>query len=608
MYLLYCLLIFTFVYTLPALACMPKLIYSPLTAFAIPILSALLIYILTTVLIACGAFSAQTVMIVALGCGAIAIKRLISLLRHKPLSWSTLDKKIYLFHAMILLPYFIKLGTHAFDRGDEIYSWNFWALQHVFNEAIDFSHTGAPYPQLFPKLLAFCYQLLGNIELQLPVKATLIVFPWALLTGIAMTFRQQFAKSTFLYAIGFAYVLWGVGLAQFFDDGYADPIMTSALGVSAVFFWFSQHRLSRASFYFGILAVLSAWVCAHAKQAGLLWAGFALPILFLSVYRREKDKRYAMLALAAFSGAMVWIAGEGQTFHHNDGVLWLSFGERGVFKQLAHSIDRYFIHQPLLLGLFIYTCWVSQKNKILKQMLWLFLLPGWVCWFLFGAYQLRLGQHLIAFAFFMMVAAHYPFLSFATVQQRWQQKQKAIYSGLIVFSIAISSVLFIKEVYIEKNGVSLYQGGRQSLHRYFGKEADMIYQQVYLDPKKLLWVPSRYIYGLFYKHTQLTSPDYDLYAEYNTKALVDELKRKSPDYVFTVSEAVIDGPASEVLTQVIQQCPHAFQKISGPKNRFNFMTYKLNKKVLETDPCLVALQADRFPSASQLSLAPIEGR
>lgn len=612
MYLVYCLILWVFLYTLPALAMMPKLIYSPLTAFCIPIVSLFISYAIGTLLLTLGIFNTVTVTLMALVLGGVAIYRLQALFMSKPMVWPKSDRLIYLFTAVILFPFCVKLGTHGFDRGDEIYSWNFWAIQHYYNEAIDFSHTGAPYPQLFSKWLATCYRLLGNLDLQLPVKATLIVFPWAMLTAIAMTFRQQFTRHFFVFVGISIYVLFGVGLAQFFDDGYADPLMTSALIVSAVLFWQSQRRLTVASIYFALLSVICAWVCAHTKQAGLLWTGISLPVLLLLAYQTEKDKRYLILAALSCLGALLWIGGEGQQFHQNKGVIWLSFGNRGFVHQILYSINEYFVHMPALFGLFALTLWVTKDDSLLKKMVWLFMIPGWICWFLFGAYQLRLGQHLIAFAFFVVVASHFRFPTLLTLNHHWQkikafcfERQKALFAGGAAFFIVMGSVLFIKEAYLVKEGVSLYAGGRQSLHRYFGNEADYVYQTIYSDKDALLWVPTRYLYGLFYKRTQLTTPDYLIYEHYQASALVDELQRKGPDYVFTVSDAVIDGPASEILSEVVKECPSAFEKVSGPNNRFNFVTYKVDKTKLHQDPCLISLHnADRFQSSTQLSLAP----
>jgi hypothetical protein len=168
-------------------------------------------------------------------------------------------------------------------------------------------------------------------------------------------------------------------------------------------------------------------------------------------------------------------------------------------------------------------------------------------------------------------------------------RQKQFLIGSIRVSVCLALILFIKEVWYTKPGVSLYAGGRQSLQRYFGDDADYIYTTVYSDPDKLLWVPSRYLYGLFYKHTQLTTPDYLRYSPYNHAAIINELQTKLPDYVFTVSQNVIDGPASQILKEVITACPQAFERISNPQNKFSFSTYKVNKVLLAHDACLANL-------------------
>jgi hypothetical protein len=40
---------------------------------------------------------------------------------------------------------------------------------------------------------------------------------------------------------------------------------------------------------------------------------------------------------------------------------------------------------------------------------------------------------------------------------------------------------------------------------------------------------------------------------------------------------------------VIDECPMAFEKIAYSQNRFGFITYKLNKSIIQEDPCLLAV-------------------
>ncbi len=604
MYIIYCLLIWVFVYSLPSLAFFPKIITSPRTAFAVPILSVCIIYALASLFLYLGLLTTPVATGIALGLAAIAIVRVKRTIERDTFAWSSIDAFIYLFHAILLFPYFIKLGTHAFERGDEIYSWNFWAIQHYFLEPIDFSHTGAPYPQLFPKILAFCYHIVGDLELQLPVRATLIVFPFAMLTAIAMAYRQRMAAHLGTYLVLLLYVLAFVGLEQFFDDGYADPVMSGCLLVSIALFWQSQQKpdFHIKPWLLALWSVMCGITAAHAKQPALLWVLFSLPLLLSFTVKGQPKLPFRALALVLIAGGLWWVLGEGREFHHNRGVLWLSIKDRDLFSQLLFSINKYFIHQPFLFILFVVS-WISCKtDRTLRNIVVFFMIPSMLCWFFFGAYHLRLGQHLIALAFFVIAASGYALPAKVTSWEGWQRfwtwlahRQKQCFVGIVGVSVIMGGLLFVQGAWVEKGRISLYSGGRLSLQRYFGKDADFIYSKVYSDPNALLWVPSRYIYGLFYKHTQLTTPDYPRYVNYNQAALVDELRRKNPDYVFTVSENVIDGPASAQLISLIGACPNAFDKVAYAPNRFSFVTYKINKKTLQQDACLnKVIEAEGF--------------
>lgn len=596
MYLIFCFILFTFVYFLPALALFPEIVFSARTAFAIPILSTLLVYGLGSGLIAFGAFNATAVSFCVLFLGIIACCRFKRALSSHSFHWSSQQKLLYGLHLIVFIPYFVKMGTHTFDRGDELYSWNFWAIQHYFHLPLDFSHTGATYPQLFPKLLAFCYHLLGSVDLQLAVKGMLVIFPLAMLIGISMANERLKKTDLGCYAFLLAYVLAGARLTEFFNDGYADPLMTSALIASVVLFWQSQQKTCLTHFTaikLATLSVLCAVVCAHAKQAGLLWTLFSLPILLIYAYSQSKNTHYLILSLCSLLGGLIWFLGEGATFYQNDGVIFLSQGQRSIVSQFAYAVNKYFIEKPLLFLLFLMAIYSSFHHKILRLMMWVFMLPSLVLWFIFGAYQLRLGQHLIAFSFFVIVASQFVLPQ----KQQWQKyfywcwpQRKVLALVGTLFSLSIATFYFTKALWFEGGGLHLFAGGRQSLYRYFEEDSNYIYQTLYSNPNVLLWVPSRYLYGLFYQHTKLTMPDYRRYGQYSKSALIEEFTLKNPDYVFTVGKYVVDGPASQVLSELIQECPLAFERVSTAKNKFGFTTYKIDSVIFLQDPCLKQLR------------------
>ena len=611
MFVFYCAVLAIFAYIIPALAFFPRLLIHPRLFTLTPIISALIIYLIVSFLLAYGIYQRSSVIFLSLFLIIVAGIRIKKQIQSDKHYWSSSSRIYYVFHALLLLPFFIKLATHGFDRGDEIYSWNFWAIQHYLSIPIDISHTGAPYPQLLPKLLSYCYQLLGDLELQLPVKSLLIVFPYMMLNAIASLLSFNSRRYILFYVLGLMFVLFGCHLSQFFDDGYADPLMASSLVISAVCYW-QYHRwmgirnrynkpmkridsISLSYLFFSYLAAMTAFL---SKQPGLLWTGvLSILTIFSLITHNRKTLSSIIIPIILIASLLLavclWLLTEGHQFQANQGVIWLSKGERNIFTQLILSSYQYLILQPALLVLFVTTYLMSKKNGLLNKIFWLFLMPAILFWFILGAYQLRLGQHLIIFAWFMVVASHFNGQSFPYAKRLEEfgnpmlnlgvkilDYPKSLTTMLCVLSLSISFMLWYKVCFVEHKHVSLYQGGRLALSRYFGTDSDWIYQNIYKNERLLLWVPSRYLYGLFYPHTQLTTPDYKRYTDYDGQALIDELLRKRPNYVFTVNQAIIDGPAASVLNQLVRQHPDVFEVVAQAPNRYDFVTYRFHHEKL----------------------------
>ncbi|MCS5709227.1 hypothetical protein CC99x_009950 [Candidatus Berkiella cookevillensis] len=605
MFVVYCLILAICVYFAPALALFPKLALHPRLFVLTPMISALIVYLLVSFFLILGFYEQSTVIMASVILCSIAVFRVRRNFQTVQHYWSKSACKLYFFHAVVLLPFFIKLATHGFDRGDEIYSWNFWAIQHYLSIPIDISHTGAPYPQLLPKLLSYCYQLLGDLSLQLPVKSLLILFPFMMLNAIGLLLKSYRTPNIILYSAGLVFLLFVCNLSQFFDDGYADPLMTSGVILSVICYWRYHHwcqRINRISkgyksekiaLSYLLFAVLAAIAAFLSKQPGLQWVAilsvFIVHGLLFSKPRTAYFKCALMGLLVLLLGAAwLWLSTEGHNFEENKGVIWLSKGNRNLFSQLASSAYTYLIAQPTLLVLFVLAYLSCKQHSLLKVIYGLFLVPGILLWFIFGAYQLRLGQHLMVLAWFVIVASQFKafyFFNFeyhlASLSTKIMQYRRQVTLCLVMISVSISALLWYKVCYIEQKGVSLYDGDRIRLSRYFGQDADWIYQNIYKNQSVLLWVPSRYIYGLFYPHTKLATPNYRLNIQYDMQALLDELEEKQPDYVIDVDDAIMDGPAVTYLRTAIAQCPTCFEVVAKAPNRYHFITYRVHHERLK---------------------------
>lgn len=602
MFALYCILLLVFVYLVPCLALFPKFALHPKLAACIPVLSAGIVYFLVTALQSLHLYHMHIVIGITTLLTVIAGLRIRQALLVEHNYWSTFALKNYGLHFLLFLPFFTKLATHSFDRGDEIYSWNFWAVQHFYNQAIDFSHTGAAYPQLLPKLLSFCYQILGDLQLQLPTKGMLVLFSFSLIMIIAQSINLRNLRYRGLYCLALVWVLFGCDLSTFFDDGYADPLMNAALIGSVWSLWrfdrFVQimqkakglNHQSTALFYLG-LSVLFATIAFLAKQPALLWAVLLAAYTMYQLLKTPGSLQFKIMGfvfkLAMVATLLWWFTSDGSTFHQNKGVLILSFEGRDVLAQLWHSIETFLIQKPLLLLLFILAFIGSWQSKFSKMLMMAFFLPSLLLWFLLAAYQLRLGQHLIALSFLIIVTNRFPLVrrlyteKIQTIFSQLVKRQHVMAMSLIVASFSVSSYLWYKVALVEQKGNSFYEGGRLSLSRYFGQDADWIYQNIYLDPKQTIWVPSRYLYGLFYMRNTIYTPDYLYYESYDAAALLNELVQKNPNYVFVVSDAIIDGPASSLLKQLVLQYPEAFSLVTNAPNRFDFKTYEFIPSALQ---------------------------
>ncbi len=585
MYVVYLLGLLILVYVTPALAAWPRLLLSSRTSVIIPFVSIAIVILLQKLLSLLGLFSHGSVLLISGASLIIAIFRLKSL-RKLPFDWPKPHRFIFALGLLIFLYFASSLGTHSFDTHDEIYSWNMWAVQHYLGEKPDYYYTKSPYPQGFPILLAYAYKLLGNIELQLPVKASLAIFPFCLFIIIGLVSKNVFVNTVNYLVL--LIVLFVLGLGVYFDDGLADPLMTSCL-IASVYCFIMYKQQKQASFLW--LSVVSGMVALYTKQPALIWALFAFPVLSIGNVLRKKLPSIVIVASTVLMLiALLWVYSEGKNFYDNSGVIKRSQNDRQVIGQLLYSGKRYLWGKPLLAALLIISLFSAVRSRQHLDLFLFLLIPSLALWFLFGAYSFRLGIHIVFLAALILAANDYASISslkpYKIINLNFQNYKLAVY-GLLTLLILFASLKNIekaKEEYGE--GFSLYLGSKNTIYKYFGDASGTVFSQLYLQPQKTIWAPSNYLYGIFYGHNPVIRPQYSEKGPplYSGEQLMSEIQRYQPDYLFDAGNYVAYGPASLILRALAIRC-NIFDKITLPPNRYNYTTYKLKKDSTLLENC-----------------------
>ena len=573
MYYLYAVLsLWFFVLWAPAVAVFPALMKTPQSAVTIPAVSAGMVYIYTTLLIQCSIFTPLSVSLV---CGMMAFIALYRLRGQSIVALSPSDKRWLAFIFMLILPFMAKLGTSGFDSSDEMYSWNVWALQHASGWwNVDFVNvTNAAYPQLFPKVIAFMYHWLGDTELQLPLKAALIAFSASSLGVIAFTRPAPNTQSTRVLLI--LLLCFGTHVSKYFSYAYADPVMSACL-IASISGWLHYQETGKNSYL--IQCVFLSIAAAFTKQPAMIWCVFSLPLLLLA--RQQRKDTFA--ALVCIAGGLLWILGEGAGFHSNGGVVSASFAQRSWFSQILYAVQTHLLANPLVGLSFITVCSIAFKNRSLRGLWCLWGLPSTVLWLMFGAYDLRLGMHIVLGM--ALIICHHGLIEVP----RLVFKPKPWLVTAMVLSV-FSSSLMIKKSLLWRKGYSPYESGKITVAKYFGDDSEWIYDTFYKNYEVTGWAPTDYIVGLFYMKSNIVRPHWIRFDRYNPlevndftkQLLLDELWLLKPDYAFTAGQVAGRGSiASRTLEVLAAQYPEAFKTVADKPNRYGYKTFQIDYPAL----------------------------
>ena len=583
---MYCIYVFSLifgVYFAPGLALMPRAAFDSRLAYAIPIVSVLIVTTLARALKPLGFFSEFWVFSTTLAFAATAAYRLYRYWPRAVMHWPTAHRLIYLFCVCAALPIAVRLGLSSFDHDDEIYSWNMWGVQHARGEPHDLYYTVAPYPQTFPYLIAWSYQLLGSIDLQLPVKCSFAVLSVSLMSAVGIASSWQDSKAL-LGAIGLViFALYVVDIDESLSQGLAETLMVPAMAVSVALYL--QHARTPQSPSYLWLASCTAVVAGLAKQPALVWLMLVLPALILDdVVRRRSGISNLVPVSIGWCLGVAWLATEGNGFWDNEGVVIHSQANRSWFTQLMYASNKYLVGMPALTTMLVLSAYAVLRGRRGQGIFFGLLLPALFLWFLFGAYEIRLGAHVLVVAALLIGANELLHRDHGTLaQNRTNVSSSARNIVYLLMTVAVlhAGISTLNRLKDKGPEFSFYDGGKNTIYRYFGEGADFIYHDVYRSDKKL-WIPSNYIYGIFYGHNSIVRPDHRT-GNLDAARIKAEIARDRPDYLFESGDLVAYGPATALLRDLVLECRDWFERVVDPTNKYGYTVYRLNNDAVDLD-------------------------
>jgi hypothetical protein len=477
----------------------------------------------------------------------------------------------------------IKLSISGFAFDDEIYSWNMWAIQHFNGQTATFNFTLAPYPQLFPYWIAALYQALGTITIH-SIPRFFLALP-TLLLGMAVIALARIPNWRVAGLVSLILILAFGPISIRLAKGLADPLMAAAMIVSVMLLIAYAREPQKLTLL--CLSAVCAIVASLTKQAGLIWACFSLPVMIVIGCRYYGWPRRALiLAGATLVLAAIWPLWIAPSFVNNGGVINASMAHRSYFQQFGYAVEKYLIGYPEISVLLIACIASVWRHPPLRVLLFVALLPMLLAWFIFGAYEIRLGMHVLALAALLTICAFTSSTSWKPAANdpefTWSANtgrfRTVLMAGLLTGGIFFALWLGVLNL-ARKNEVDLGDGAKTTLRTQYGPDSRAVFDQI-LSEKARIWATSGYTYGPFFGRVPVTMPDY---AE--QPYTVDSVKRNLLAFAadYAAESGKIGGASSELLTELAHKCPTALLPVLQPPNQYDFTLYKVNLSHLSTD-------------------------
>jgi hypothetical protein len=201
-----------------------------------------------------------------------------------------------------------------------------------------------------------------------------------------------------------------------------------------------------------------------------------------------------------------------------------------------------------------------------------------LAWFIWGAYQLRLGIHVVGIAAILFLAGVEELPNrFARHTGSIRPKPVSLslskrWLAAAIITVFVLTLLGLRIFYVSKqSNIDLAHGAKMALYGQFGADGEVVYQRTVVA-KARVWATSNYNYGIFYGHTEVGRPDYSV-ARLDEAEVIRQIASFRPTVLVDGGEYT-HGPIADTLHKVVGLCPAAFTSFTGP-NSHRYVAYSV---------------------------------
>jgi len=590
MYTLVWLLLVTGLLIAPAVACMPRLVFSSKTAIAAPLLSSLILYLSKEALWFLSIYSATPFRLLIAVFFLVAVVRLRSEISRRRLDWPQKDVIAYLFNFLLLLPLLIWFWTTPYDTLiDSVTSWDMWAQQHYLGIRPDFFYTFYPYPQAFSVYISNIYTLLGSADHHEFARSLFFIFPYCILTILSLSFVG--GSRSIWVPLWFSAGLYMLFFWAAFSQSCADPMMAAGV-VGSAFYTLLWHKKKEA-IYLG-LSAMCALMAILAKQHAVFWTLVAWPVLLLMTENfYAHQKKILMLTGCVFLLSAAWfiLEGEGIRTFTNQMAMKQSIGDRNIAQQFLYGSVLVATLFPFALVLLMFVAILSRHDKIIRVISILFVLPSLIAWIMFGAYSVnRAGIHLIGVT--AMLSAFYVdrlgiffgrFFNNIKSNNIFQAEPSLPIKKIVIFTGSIFFISFEAGNFFRS--YPLEGGHRNTMVKLYQIDSPEKFDSFYYQGDIKMFTQNEMINSIMLRRAKIARPNHG-----STELdMLNLMSSSESNFLFPFPPSVDRTPLGRTLDTLAWFCPELF---SPNLTEYDLAIYNINRDQIES--CRETLLAKKF--------------